>query len=874
MKKLGKILRTGREGATLVTVIIAAAFLIAVGVVVLAVTTRYLVSVYMDRNTTDNLYDAEGILAEVKSGLLQYAGDSGKESYQMVLENYDAKKGNLNSEFGKAYLTGIARKIDSTVPAEGFDDAFWTDVSNSGKSAFRPVNKETLAELTDVDNAEEVISTRYNLKTKEGIEVSPDDSSDDKGDLGYYIAFSSSRGYYMTIRNLVVDYTDDAGYRSTIETDIQMTVPDYKFEGNSLFDEAKEYVVITDKELDIAGSATTGTTSIGRSSSGAYITVNMDGNIFTGADDVNVTPKISSDNTLENALGVGVRVNPDVTANFNCSKFVSRGDLDCGTNSVVSLVGNDLTSAAYVKNIRTLKAPSSSTARTNMLGAEGTDLTVNTKAYVENDLDIRDGRSTVTLGGTYHGYSYNETNTYNATRDISQADFSSAILVNGPNAVLKSSDLDSLILAGRAYVERGDDSKLPVNDIMLGQSIATKSDQVAYMVPDAYIKAGHNPVTKAQAGGDGWSNENLVNIIKKDKLLNEFSYSEDGVKKYYLNETYPVTGNFRTGEGGAGEPYVFLYLNFKNQDMANKYFKKYYMEDRQIVDDPEDEDNNSPIGWNKETLNERAQAYITGDADGAPFLDPAYYLLSGMVIKNYYKTTENFWDAKDRQDDGTPNAGLLKDGITIGKIAANIQNSLSPAGDKIDGKIGETDDRMRLHGSDRSFLSGGGWSAGTINYDGVKAMVSEKMFDFDQIKDVSAKTSTLGDGRTTSVVSSTGDVTVNDTLLGEGNELCLVVSGGDVTVSAKCNGLIIAKGNVYVDETGGFSGLILAGGDIRVLKTVDMQSDIATVDLMFTLAQTDEDLKGIFRNLSEEKLFDETEINKCLRYLNWEKNAY
>ena len=113
--QLLKKLNTKREGATLVTVVIATAFLIAIGVVILSASTRYLVSVYMDRNSNENLYDAEGILAEVRAGILEYAGEAGAAAYKDIIENYekveiDPDTGEALSgkdRFARLYICGI-----------------------------------------------------------------------------------------------------------------------------------------------------------------------------------------------------------------------------------------------------------------------------------------------------------------------------------------------------------------------------------------------------------------------------------------------------------------------------------------------------------------------------------------------------------------------------------------------------------------------------------------------------------------------------------------------------------------------------------------------------------------------------------------------
>ena len=70
---------------------------------------------------------------------------------------------------------------------------------------------------------------------------------------------------------------------------------------------------------------------------------------------------------------------------------------------------------------------------------------------------------------------------------------SSAILVNGTDTEIYLNELKNLTLAGNSYISltkakdgiTGEDgvSNTGVQDVMMGQSIAVKSDQLAYLVP-------------------------------------------------------------------------------------------------------------------------------------------------------------------------------------------------------------------------------------------------------------------------------------------------------------------------------------------------------------------------------------------------------
>ena len=60
-----------REGSTLVSVVIGVLFLAAIGIIVLTAANAYMISVNVDYNSSNNFYEAEQILEEVKTGLLE-----------------------------------------------------------------------------------------------------------------------------------------------------------------------------------------------------------------------------------------------------------------------------------------------------------------------------------------------------------------------------------------------------------------------------------------------------------------------------------------------------------------------------------------------------------------------------------------------------------------------------------------------------------------------------------------------------------------------------------------------------------------------------------------------------------------------------------
>lgn len=61
------MLNKKREGSTLVSVVIGVLFLAAIGIIVLTAANSYMIAVNVDHNSSNNFYEAEQILEEVKT---------------------------------------------------------------------------------------------------------------------------------------------------------------------------------------------------------------------------------------------------------------------------------------------------------------------------------------------------------------------------------------------------------------------------------------------------------------------------------------------------------------------------------------------------------------------------------------------------------------------------------------------------------------------------------------------------------------------------------------------------------------------------------------------------------------------------------------
>lgn len=808
-----------REGSSMITVVIGVAFLLSIGLIILSVSTKYVTSVYVDRNSTDNFYQTEGILEEVKTGLLQYASQSADEAYRYILNHYlDATTENKKTQFSKMYIELLKKRLnnENVVSPDTDDETFGkyftvnlspdgSDLASAQQRFFDKFDENNVVDsdaiVTYLGDDDEKLKAVTTLSTKPDA-VSRQDTSHG---YGYVIRKDSERGYSLTLKNLLISYTDAGDYHSTIETDIVIRVPDFKFEGDSTLDQLKNYVSISDDILMIG--------SVGNEETASKIT----GNVYAG---------VTSDSLHEDQ---GIRICQDSSVKFNSQKIISRGSFDVQPGAFVDITGESGVSDLWLNNIRlTYDGGNAESMK------DATSLSIHANSYIANDLDISTDNTTVSLTGKYYGYSYSRNN---STSDEQNPDYSSAILINGKNTTLKAENkegavrsLDKLILAGHTFVSKGKEDK--DSSVLMGESLAVKSDQLAYLVPDEYIRInsalasssanleGHNPVAKTEKEKEKVSidvdglKSSTVNGVTLGSLLNE--------SKPYL-ENHSQTGG-----------YVFYYLNFKDAVSANKYFRNFYSDTSGV-----DEDGNSYT--NQQQMAERSKVYISGENCDGLKIDPAFYLIAGNIVKNYSSVNEtlesNYFDAS-----GSPGSQMLQDGIKQGCQYVGLQKTLLESGSTGSMRMSDADKNSKLVAHrivDGSVLSNVAGSLG-LDADGIARI------------DVPAKYSA-----------------------GETGVKIQMVPGrsSEKTVTAIENGLVIAGENVTVNVPANFKGLILSCGKVSVgLTPVKMNADMVMVEQIFEYIKTRSDLSGIFYGLNGTLSDNPTDISECVSYENWKKN--
>lgn len=323
---------------------------------------------------------------------------------------------------------------------------------------------------------------------------------------------------YLTLKQVRINYTDTENYKTTIESDITIHTPSIEF--NAALGSSSVYVdysLIADNKitLDTAPNVTIG------------------GNAYAG--DGGIVVNNASTLVMENA-----------------SNIVTRGDISVAERSSLKISNNP---GVWAKSIKTAKGTNTE---------EATTISIDGKCYVADDLMLNAKNSEVNISGEYYGYSY-LANTLIPPADPLTPQSSSAVVINGINSVLDLSDVDRLLIAGKAYIDpasRGNESTRIQGNVQTGESLAVKGNQYAYLVPEEYMWCGSNPVTLSEYN----SREATIIEVDYNKVLSnplpiQLSDYADGFSNIFYQ--------------AAGQDFVYYYIKFKSQEKANEYLQKY-----------------------------------------------------------------------------------------------------------------------------------------------------------------------------------------------------------------------------------------------------------------------------------------------------------
>jgi len=329
----------------------------------------------------------------------------------------------------------------------------------------------------------------------------------------------------LVLRNVKVTYVEN-GYENNIITDIRIDVPKMYFTKVAALPNLGAYANIANGGVIVKSGG---------------LTLTIEGEMYAGTNSNSTVPYSVH---LENSAIL------DLT---NCPLLTARSYIDSDANGGVRTgTGTSL----WTADIR-----AGNKAVFSLLG----------NTYVQNDISMNGTGAKLTLGGSYFGLG-----------DGSTADTSSAIIVNGRNVEIDMSALNTLVLMGTAYVG-GSEAAGTVpsgvsggnQDIKTGESIAVKSNQLAYLVPTECEGIVANPMSYEQyrtltnnGANTSWAATALDTVIPS---------LGTNIRSYGNVVITPV---FTPEQGGA----VYLFLNFANKDAAATYFMDIYKSQSRLGD--------------------------------------------------------------------------------------------------------------------------------------------------------------------------------------------------------------------------------------------------------------------------------------------------
>ncbi len=369
----------------------------------------------------------------------------------------------------------------------------------------------------------------------------------------------------VVIKNLRVSYVNREGYISIIRTDIRMAVPDLQFAQETAFPSIHDYCLVADETL-----------KIGSTTSGGSVTVS--GGVYSGSMEVGRGSESSF------MGGTITFQKPDDASEDDKIVVVSREDVTV--------------------EMATIKTDDIEFWGANLI-LDSADASLSGKTSIKDDTTLEGLNSELVLRGEYSGFG----------NDVTGAETSSAIVVNGRDSALDFSGLESMNISGRAYVataydeeraqsnpEGTDDyEKENEKDILTAEAVAIKSNQLAYLIPGEAIGC---EISESGVVGDSVYGSNPLKLEEYEELMSDptkyllvdgnRSISSLGNRSldYYMDQeeimydTGFVTGFapeivFKHSQAGT---LVYFYMRFRDENAANSYFADYYGVNQSQVD--------------------------------------------------------------------------------------------------------------------------------------------------------------------------------------------------------------------------------------------------------------------------------------------------
>ena len=628
-------------------------------------------------------------------------------------------------------------------------------------------------------------------------------------------------GNSLILRNVFVSYMDEDRL-SIVSTDLCLDVPEIVFTQSGSIDELYNYILISNQGIRLTegGGQVTG-----------------DGSIYAGTDD--------------KGKG-GIVINPASSLAINNGRYViSKGEID--------VIGPG---AGFI--VRDAKETGSSVYAKNLDLQSGT-ISLDSNTYIANDLTLSGNGSKATLTKEYYGYGISAESGIGDSK--TDQENSSAIIINGQNSTVNMSGVNTLMLAGRAYigtnttkkeldqnaeaVANGDAAKKNEKAVLMGESITVKGGQIAYLVPTECLGVyngetiiGQNPVTQDVATkiqtykNDYGENFKEVDFTRAVSRLGGLSLSSFGVTD--MDHIRKVSTQY-VGGGTESKSLTYYYLVMDAENAA-KYYQTYYLN-----------------GSNKETIDNYFKKYATG----------------GIVLGDYTSEQNSYTILGNALVSDV----LSQSGVSLLASTATASNTMTTA------------EVYRKSGEIANVYKG---LTTNLSEDGASASSFQNVFDSVIKKEIVTKNADGSETRETiqeylihNGTGSTMEFTTDDGLKGiitagsytlssatsGASNIRLIVSLGDITIDRNFTGLAIAKGTITINGavSNGAASLKRNKMDLyKVLNATRAEGDTMTPMGFFVNGETSLS-EGAQESPTDEAGNLDIDYTAIVRYMNWEK---
>lgn len=711
----------------------------------------------------------------------------GKKAFYTAETALDEIRTGLQSEvanaFSEAYIKTMETSVSSTISVR----------KSEFRKEYAKILRGVLKEATEEDQyemafLEKFIKRPFDNTTNLGAKMTTED--------GKNLIVLKEEG--IILKDVQVKYFGEDDYVSEIKTDILLKYPMIDFAQDGALMDFLNFALIANTELkaenktgvDVKGSAYLG----------------KEGSTLTQAE----IDFSSTDFVKEN-------------------KLITNKGLKVTQGSALTITDMEVWAQDFVSD-------------SSMVNVDG-DVYLSNDLVINNSMYKTGNRTSVVFSGKYCGFGDLDTAKSSAALkgksadiDANPAKYSSAILVNGGRAQLDLSGLNSMMLAGHAYVaasEKNGSLAEKNTDVPMGESLSIKSNQVAYMVPLNCVapgagNGGNNPMTveKYQAllselGG------RKTDMVRYDIVVPEYgkTLSQLGVNGF-RSVSYPMAGT--------GSNMVYLFMEFDTEEDANAFFGSY-----------------AGVAKNASRIDEQLDLYATYGIkvpDNMVNAGSSEFYYSGDIVVNeenranvYMNKTLDESARKVEQETYQNNFFAL--GCKLNKsydLLSDSEKALDVYHNLVEDMTGSSVDAKKKIGLNKSkkFVT-----SGTNLY---AAIVKNGDFTID-----SSTVKVNG-------VDASGDVQTNAALT-------VVIASGDVTVETDFTGMIIAGGRIIIANSG-----------------ISISSDPAMVTAALNAANEDgiralNYLKGFPQLLAggadgeAEGSKDSISISDLVTYQNWKK---